>query len=492
MSSAVRISGLVLVAVILSLSLAAQQAPEESPPVINETIDVRVVNVETVVTDAQGRRVRGLGREDFRLLVDGREVPVEYFSEMEEGRAAAGREAAVPPGGPGRSYLVFLDDSFSIAAHRNSVLAGIAADLDRLGPEDRMAVLAFDGRKLDLLCPWTADHSALATALAAARQRSTGGGQLIAQADDMDLDVELAKAVGASKMTLEMLAARRNEEASSQAGYTTGALAAALEGFAAPPGRKVLFLITAGWQIVRAPGSYGPIIRTANRLGYTMYPVDTVNLDRMPADALEWLAGTTGGKVVKTRLDHSAFAEALADSGSYYGLGFTPAWKGNDRGHQIRVEVRRSGVAVRSRQSFTDLSRQGQTAMRAESLLYFNGQEKDRRLRVELGKARPAGRSEVEVPVVLGVPVVSLQVMPEGKSYAAEVPLAIALVDERGRHASLPGARLRVTFKELPKAGGYARFKTVIKLRKAQQHIVFAVDDPVAGAVLWGEARVSL
>jgi hypothetical protein len=196
--------------------------------------------------------------------------------------------------------------------------------------------------------------------------------------------------------------------------------------------------------------------------------------------------------VVKAALDRSAFSEALADSGSYYGLGFTPAWKGNDRGHQIRVEVRRTGVTVRSRQSFTDLSRQGQTAMRAESLLYFSGQEKDRRLRVELGAARPAGRSEVEVPVVLGVPVSSLKVTPERKGYAAEVPLAVALVDAQGRHASLPGLRLRVTFKEPPKAGGYARFRTVIKLRKTQQHVVFAVDDPVGGATLWGEARVSL
>jgi len=456
-----------------------------------ESIDVRVVNVETVVTDAQGQKVKGLTAADFRLLVDGREVPVEYFSEIEEGKAAAGREGAVTPGGPGRSYLVFLDDSFSIAAHRDSVLAGIAADLERLGPEDRMAVLAFDGRKLDVLCPWTADRGALAAALAAARQRPTGGGQYLAQIDDMAEDVELAKIAG-SWILLEMLGERRHEEAYSQAGYTTGALAAALEGFAAPPGRKVLFLITAGWQIVRAPAYYGPVVRTANRLGYTLYPVDTVNLDPKPLGALEWLAGTTGGKVVKAALDRSAFAEALADSGSYYGLGFTPAWKGNDRGHQIRVEVRRTGVAVRSRQSFTDLSRQGQTAMRAESLLYFSGQEKDRRLRVELGAARPAGRSEVEVPVVLGVPVASLRVTPEGKRYAAEVPLAVALVDEQGRRASLPGLRLRVTFKEPPKAGGYARFRTVIKLRRTQQHVVFAVDDPVAGATLWGEARVSL
>jgi hypothetical protein len=54
---------------------------------------------------------------------------------------------------------------------------------------------------------------------------------------------------------------------------------------------------------------------------------------------------------------------------------------------------------VRSRQGFSDVSRKTETALRAESLLYFNGRDEDRRLRIELGKARPAGRGQVEVPV---------------------------------------------------------------------------------------------
>ena len=33
--------------------------------------------------------MRGPSAADFRLLVDGREVPVEYFTEIEEGKAAA-------------------------------------------------------------------------------------------------------------------------------------------------------------------------------------------------------------------------------------------------------------------------------------------------------------------------------------------------------------------------------------------------------------------
>ena len=55
---------------------------------LGDSIDVRVVNVEAVITDGKGNRVRGLSAADFRLLVDGREVPVEYFTEIEEGKAA--------------------------------------------------------------------------------------------------------------------------------------------------------------------------------------------------------------------------------------------------------------------------------------------------------------------------------------------------------------------------------------------------------------------
>jgi VWFA-related protein len=490
MASPVRLLGLMLISGSFFFSLSAQP----SPPVVSESIDVRVVNVEAAVTDRSGQRVRGLKPSDLRLLVDGKEVPVEYFTEIEEGKAAAGRDgvASAPGAGEGRSFLIFLDDSFAIAAHRNAVVSGIEADLGRLGPQDRMAVLAFDGKKLDVLCPWTADRVTLTAALAAARQRPTGGGQRIAQNYDMEvLDVDLVLSVLQDPaFVLEMMAHRRSVETVSQADATTAGLAAALEAFEAPPGRKVMFLVSAGWQIGKASRFYGAVAQVANRHGYTLYPVDTVSQEPVPLEVLEWLAGATGGKVVKTGARRSAFAETVEDAGSYYWLGFTPAWKGNDSGHQIRVEARQGGLTVRSRQSFTDVSRKTQTALRAESLLYFNGREQDRRLRIELGKARPAGRGQVEVPVTLGVPVAALRVNPADRGFTAEAPLSISIRDEQGGRADLPGTRLRVIFQEAPSGRGYARFQTVLKLRKAPQHIVFTVDGLMEGAVLWGEAKV--
>lgn len=103
----------------LAASPSAAQGSAARPLV--ETVDVRVVNLEAVVIDGRGRRVAGLGPQDFRLRVDRREVPIEYFSEIAGGvtaatlgESSAGRTASVPgliAGRPaGTSYLVFIDD----------------------------------------------------------------------------------------------------------------------------------------------------------------------------------------------------------------------------------------------------------------------------------------------------------------------------------------------------------------------------------------------
>src|SRR5947199_6450421 len=148
------------------------RAADDVPPSFGESIDVRVVNVEAVVTDRQGNRVTGLKPEDFRLRVDGREVPVEYFSEVRDGAALpATPEAAAQPqeaktaggaavqgvaeGKVGTYYLVYVDDYFSVPAHRDTVLKALKADLGRLGPDDRTAIVAYGGGRPTILTNWS-------------------------------------------------------------------------------------------------------------------------------------------------------------------------------------------------------------------------------------------------------------------------------------------------------------------------------------------------
>src|ERR1700687_1870377 len=81
----------------------------DEPPArveVGESIDVRVVNVEAVATDPQDHVVHGLAAPDFQLLVDGKEVPIDYFTEVRDGQAAVAAAPAAaatpqPAGAPG-------------------------------------------------------------------------------------------------------------------------------------------------------------------------------------------------------------------------------------------------------------------------------------------------------------------------------------------------------------------------------------------------------
>jgi hypothetical protein len=160
---------------VLAAGLAATPSPapsSSSPSPFGEEIDVRVVNVEVVVTDRNGQRVTGLTPADFTLTVDGAPVGVEFFSEVRDGRslAAAGEPAApaattsaggdgvrpMSAAGGGTHYLVFVDDYFAIGAQRDVVLASLQRDLARLGPDDRMAIVAFASRTASSASPRTA------------------------------------------------------------------------------------------------------------------------------------------------------------------------------------------------------------------------------------------------------------------------------------------------------------------------------------------------
>ncbi|HET9210569.1 MAG TPA: VWA domain-containing protein [Thermoanaerobaculia bacterium] len=314
----------------LSLSAAGLRAADV-PSSFGESIDVRVVNLEAVVTDRQGNRVSGLKPEDFRLRVDGKEVPVEYFSEVREGEALAAAseapqpEAAQPPqakaaggaavqglaeGRIGTYYLVFIDDYFSIPAQRNAVLKGLKDELGRLGPDDRMAIVAYGGSRLTMLSNWSGSPADLGRAFDQAMARRTRAvGRLAERAsaesdqgfssqsvgDDAPLDLS------AQQPGLSDVQRRYASDLIRQIQGDVQAAVSAMRAFAAPRGRKVMLLLSGGWPFsVQSYASHGagmptkelpegedlyrPLANTANLLGYTLYPVDVPGIQSGAAD----------------------------------------------------------------------------------------------------------------------------------------------------------------------------------------------------------------
>jgi VWFA-related protein len=523
-------------------------------PLFGEQIDVRVVNVEAVVTDKSGNRVPNLKPSEFVLKVDGKPIKIEYFSEVRGGQAIvqeAGAAETVPglpdlaPGAPvGTSYLVFIDDYFSIAPDRNLVLRSLKEELARLGPEDRMALVTYDGRHVELLSSWSSSQRDLARAI----DREMGN-----MAHGLERQAELrnfrssegpnSNPNGASltqqihgnfaSTTLNINEEGYVAELGGQIESVVHAAVGTLRGFATPPGRKVMLLLSGGWPF--SPADYAinditrpitqsglpsgekllrPLVETANRLGYTLYPVDVPGIETAAADAsimqsmsannqfglreqehegtLVYLAKETGGKALLNSLRIGAVEHVEADTRSYYWLGFTPSWQGNDKRHTIQLAMTRQGLSVRTRDSFLDRSRKAETSMMVESAMLFGNSPGAPQMGVQLGQPVKLSRSQMEVPVTLAIPTDSFTTVPLNGKFAAELELRVAAQNERGDPSEIPVIPLQLLGdrQPVPGPGHFVRFQTKLKLQRTALHLVFAIFDPLSNKITMAEADV--
>jgi VWFA-related protein len=539
MASPVRWSSFVLLSAVLTLPVAGQQAPPAGPATpesFGESIDVRVVNVEAVMVDAAGARVRGLTAADFRLLVDGREEPIQYFTEVAEGIAAAAPVQAIAGPEPaaaevpapaegrvGRSILIFLDHTFSVRTQLAQVLSGLKIQLASLGPADRVAVAAYGRGKLSVMCDWTGDPNDVRAALdRASKEPSDGLATVRARQDSGRADDELLEVLEqVSEGTAEGAAPGLELQGAGELGRTLHAAVAALRAFSGAPGRKIALLLSGGWLVELNQAAFMDLADTANRLGYTLYPVDVpgVETSASPTDistqvafnpgsprtgflysarekkvheGLEALARWTGGKAALNSLRLEALDRLVQDTSSYYWLGFSPTWRGDGRRHSVRLEARRRGLEVRSRRGFLDLSREADSALALEGRVLLGQATASKRLFVELGRPRPAGRDLMEVPLTLGVPTEALSFQAHGDTYRAELPAHVVWYDSAGDGQDLPPLVLQVVVTQPPPPGKLVRFQEKVRVQRGVLKMRIIVRDPVHDQLLWGEAELAV
>ncbi|HEX8254483.1 MAG TPA: VWA domain-containing protein [Thermoanaerobaculia bacterium] len=168
-------------AFLLSTALVAQQ------PVSSETIEVRVTNLDVVVTDRSGQPIPGLTAADFEVIEAGQPQPITNFSEINEPvvapGAAAPAETATPAAIPVRRRIIVFIDNTSIAPHaRKQMLETFEKSLDTLmRPGDEAMLVFFTGVGTEVLTQLTADRAVLTEQLRLAARRSGGNSAIQAQ-----------------------------------------------------------------------------------------------------------------------------------------------------------------------------------------------------------------------------------------------------------------------------------------------------------------------
>jgi VWFA-related protein len=222
-----------------------------------ETFEVRLHNLEVVVTDREGNPVHGLTKEDFIVRENGVEQNVTNFSMYDSGTATVragtrqvetlvqegAQEPAPEPAPPPRRVIFFVDDMAVRKPARKTLIRNATGLVDQLGPGDLAAVIRPTGANR-VAQPYTTDMAAvrnrLTEAIESCKLELTTPGQF-------EL-IEFIDAMENARTEDERRAARGRyrQRAEARVKQRLSQLRALVGSLAAVEGRKILVVITSG------------------------------------------------------------------------------------------------------------------------------------------------------------------------------------------------------------------------------------------------------
>lgn len=332
------------VATIPALLLVLGGAPA-AQDAVQFRVGVELINVTATVTDASGRFVPDLTRDDFTVLEDGEPQEISYFE-----------NDRVPV-----SLGILLDVSGSMTPEK---MASARSAIDRfvfdlLGPEDELFFMQFATRAR-LMQDWTSDRDAMGRAV---RRATAGGGT--AMYDAIAEALPLASAGRNQKKALLVISDGNDTNSRLDAGRLQQLIresevlvyALGVDGTEprrvtrpAPPRAPVPFPLPLPGG--RGGGGRIPLPFPQIRGGATRFPQPGFRLN---GDALRQITDDTGGRteIVRDFRDLDAATSRIADELSQqYALGYVSSGQRDGRWHAIRVILRNPGLTVRARRGY--------------------------------------------------------------------------------------------------------------------------------------------
>lgn len=482
---------------LLPFSLAAQEQPEQAQsevPRLIETVDVRVINVDVVVTDRKGNAVTGLTRDDFIIYENGRPQKVSNFYEVvtrtdhpEEPqiRSEESSELRAPeqPEQLRRKIVIFIDNLSLAPFNRNRVFTAMKKFVNEtLRPGDLAMVVTWN-RSMKVRLPFTGDAKQIEQTLDAIAGESALGIQQISDRRQIQSQIRDAKrfeeAVAAARGYSQAL-----EHDLRQTVREINALMATLggvegkkimlvtsEGFQMQPGRELFYFIDdigrekESWMGVGSTflesmsfnltNQIESIARSANSNNITLYTLHAGGLmgfnegsaeNQQPVsasvqqaalsnstDSLRMMADLTGGlAVVGTNNFGAAFDRIAQDISSYYSLGYRSGTERVDRQRSLEVKTRNPQYLVRSRRSFVEKSVNSEMSDKVIANLFYESSLNDLGIVIRTGPPRQQDNGTFLVPLETLIPIDRLTLLPRGDEYVGSFAIYIVVSDKNG------------------------------------------------------------
>jgi VWFA-related protein len=324
-----------LPAVLLCFACAAATKAQDQPDTI--ITDTSLVQLNVGVVDRGGNTVKYLSRSDFAVYEDGVKRPIAHFEPTEAPF----------------SLVMLLDMSGSTVNFRQQIQQAAIRFLDALAPEDRIAVVQFNGKGVKSLLGFSADRGRVAYAITLA----TGAGgtpfydALRFSLQELTKEGRRRKAIVVLTDGIDTEVRKADTDAVSKA-RTESEVSTAIK-----PGNSP---------------QLNAVLNEADRQGVTIFPLALPSGDpkRLPLPdpaitakyaaartRLQILADRTGGRLNEIhRLDDLArlYAEVAAALRSLYTVAYqAPSDHARDgKWHEIRVEVTRAELIARTRPGY--------------------------------------------------------------------------------------------------------------------------------------------
>jgi VWFA-related protein len=453
---------------------------------LSETIEVRIINVDVVVTDREGTPVRGLKAEDFSVWEDGEPrtvtnlaeygAPPPQLAEMDVSGATVSVDGAQTP--MPRHLIIFVD-RFGLAKRQRQEVFSALDDFLReaMRPGDKAMLVTYD-TSMKVHVPFTDDQQRIRKEIAKLEANKT---QVWGDGDEL-AEVEQAERMFASdedggKAAVGMTTYQLAQRAWVRMRNRVRNLNALMSSVAGLEGRKMLLLVSEKFE--RNPGmkyflprdpetgvepteskEFNAVLllrsftQSANAHGVAVYPIHPGGL-KGKIDAVENRGGTatvreyilfmndgsaseriaqeTGGLYALGSSETSKMLPAvLRDLDSYYSLGFRAVGPPAPGVRDIKVKVRNPEYRVRYRREFVQKSDHDLMEDRVIANLAQPIANSGLQIEVKAQPARGASFSKALVPIEIRIPVKELTTLPSDQGQVGSFSVYIASSDAKG------------------------------------------------------------
>jgi len=530
-----------LVAFLLTALPAAQVAQERGIPTFREAVEVRVMDLDVVVTDSSGRAVPNLTQGDFSVRVDGKPVPIDYFARIEEGTIHApdlasappervlaeyrkGEEAYVP-----RHFLIYMDVGHLSPNNRNRALEALRDLVTRFGPGDTGRIVLFDRRAKDLT-PWTASKESLLAGLSRL-ESGVGMSRLLTEQQTLR-DIDSINRIS----TRVSLARNYGEQERNEVRQMLNDMGSQVTTLTALPGKKAFLFVSGGFEtqpgfamtqyaagrfnaslsvfdVRNMSAELDALVKRANASDVTFYAIDARGLvpegttasndDPLASRAgvsfiaredsqagMKILARDTGGlALVNTNDFEKGLSRIYQDTSTYYSIGVNLSKLPGAGYRDVRVEVSRPGMTVRARRGFA--ARSGDQRARDVTMAALRTNVDYRAIPVLLRLA-PARKEKkyYTQPISVTIPASSLTFLPEGDGSRAVADIYVGVIDDNGNTSDVGKEEAVFNLPKGASASAAVNYVVTLQTRKGNQRIVVNVQDRQTGRMGTAKADV--